>query len=147
MSYNIKHKVGIKTTAGDIYQALTTNEGLASWWTDDVTGAGDVGAVIAFRFNGGGPDFKVESLAENKQVIWAHHGNMPEAWVGTEIVFDIEPTESQCFVHFQHKNWQSDDAFFAHCNTKWGVFLLSLKDFLETGTGRPFPNDTQIDHS
>ncbi len=193
-SHNIKHKVGIKATANEIYKALTTNQGLSAWWTDDVTGAGEVGAVIAFRFNGGGPDFQVKSLIENKQVIWAHRDSMPDAWAGTEIVFDIEEAESttnegQCFVHFQHRNWQSDDAFFAHCNTraqraedlagersesegqaiifkrsceadfcskskrrearihKRAVFLLSLKDYLETGIGKPFPHDIQIDHN
>ena len=147
MSYAIQHKVGIKASAAQVYQSLTTNQGLAAWWTDDVTGAGAVGSTIAFRFNGGGPDFKVQRLTENQQVIWAHAESMPEAWNGTEIVFDIDDKGDQCFVHFQHRNWKSDDDFFAHCNTKWGVFLLSLKDYLETGAGKPFPNDIQIDHS
>ena len=34
----------------------------------------------------------------------------------------------------------------AHCSCKWAVFLLSLKDALETGKGRPFPDDIHIDH-
>lgn len=147
MRYSIQHKVGIKASAVEVYQSLTTDQGLAAWWTDDVTGAGEVGSIIAFRFNGGGPDFKVQSLTENRQVIWSHVESVPDAWNGTEIVFDIEATTAQCFVHFQHKNWQLDDAFFAHCNTKWAVFLLSLKDYLETGAGKPFPNDIQIDYS
>ena len=145
--FAIKHKVGIKASEQTIYNALTTNEGLAAWWTNDVSGAGEVGSTIAFRFNGGGPDFKVQSLTENRQVVWSHEESMPDAWNGTEIVFDIEPSAEQCFVHFQHRNWKSDDGFFAHCNTKWAVFLLSLKDYLETGAGKPFPNDIQIDHS
>jgi hypothetical protein len=28
---------------------------------------------------------------------------------------------------------------------KWATFMLSLRDYLETGKGRPFPNDIQID--
>ena len=31
-------------------------------------------------------------------------------------------------------------------NLKWAVFLMSLKDVIETGTGNPFPNDIHIDH-
>ena len=30
-----------------------------------------------------------------------------------------------------------------HCNTKWAVFLLSLKQSA-TGTGSPEPNDVKI---
>jgi hypothetical protein len=32
-----------------------------------------------------------------------------------------------------------------HCSTKWGVFLLSLKAFLETGKGAPWPNEIKLD--
>ncbi len=28
---------------------------------------------------------------------------------------------------------------------KWATFLLSLKDYVETGRGRPFPNDLKIE--
>jgi hypothetical protein len=31
-----------------------------------------------------------------------------------------------------------------HCSTKWATFLLSLKDYVEQGEGRPEPRDTKI---
>ena len=34
--------------------------------------------------------------------------------------------------------------FMHHCTTKWGTFLLSLKQLLESGTGAPEPRDVQI---
>lgn len=147
MSHSIRHKVGIQASPSAIYQALTSNEGLAKWWTHEVSGAGPVGSIITFKFNDINLTFKVSSLKKDQQIIWAHQGDMPEAWKGTHIWFDIKPGEGQCFVHFQHSNWQAADDFFAHCNTKWAVFLLSLKDYLETGQGQAFPNDVPIDHS
>jgi hypothetical protein len=36
---------------------------------------------------------------------------------------------------------------FTHCSAKWAVFLLSLKEILETGQGKASPNDILIDHS
>ncbi|WP_315983247.1 hypothetical protein [Aliamphritea spongicola] len=63
----INHQVGIAGSATDIYEALTTNEGLMDWWTSDVTGAGEVGSVIQFRFNGGGPDFQVTELIPDQR--------------------------------------------------------------------------------
>ncbi len=31
-----------------------------------------------------------------------------------------------------------------HCSTKWATFLMSLKQFAETGKGEPAPNDVRI---
>jgi len=145
--YAINHRVGIKAPVAAIYHALTTNGGLTKWWTNDVSGAGEVGAVIEFRFNGGGPDFTVIELIENKLVRWQHTGNMPDAWRGTKISFLLESEAGQVFVNFSHYHWQEPSTFMAHCSTKWAVFMLSLKAALEKGQGQPFPHDIAIDHS
>ena len=143
----INHKVGIAGSAQAIYSALTTDAGLAGWWTGDTSGAGETGSVIRFRFNGGGPDFEVVELQPERLVRWKHSGEMPDQWVGTEVIFRLQPDEGQTFVRFTHANWKEASDFMAHCSTKWAVFLLSLKDLVETGTGRPFPDDIHIDHS
>ncbi len=145
--FDINHQVGIKASPDKVYEALTTNEGLSKWWTNDTSGAGDVGSIIEFRFNGGGPDFTVFELIPNETVKWRHSGSMPEAWMGTEITFSLRVDNEQTFVRFTHSNWKEASDFMAHCSTKWAVFLISLKSSLETNVGRPFPNDIQIDHS
>ena len=61
------------------------------------------------------------------------------------VTFELEPGDRQTYVNFSHYNWQQADAFLAHCSTKWGVFMLSLKSCIETGKGRPFPDDIHID--
>ena len=144
---DINHRVGIKASPEKIYEALTTNDGLAKWWTNDISGAGGVGSIIEFRFNGGGPDFSVVELVANKTVRWKHSGNMPEPWMGTEILFQLQVEAEQTFVRFTHSDWKEPTDFMAHCSTKWAVFLISLKDAVESNQGRPFPNDMQIDHS
>jgi len=143
----INHQVGIKAPPEKIYALLTTNDGLSKWWTNDISGAGEVGSIIQFRFNGGGPDFSVTKLIPNKFVGWKHSGNMPESWMGTEILFELKADETQTFVRFTHSNWKEASDFMAHCSTKWAVFLLSLKGAVENGTGKPFPNDIHIDHT
>jgi len=145
--FDINHQVGIKASPKKIYEALTTNEGLSKWWTNDTSGAGDIGSVIEFRFNGGGPDFQVSELILNETVKWKHSGSTPEAWVGTEITFNLRVDNEQTFVRFTHSNWKISSDFMAHCSTKWAVFLISLKSALETNVGQPFPNDIKIDHS
>ena len=145
--FEINHRVGIKATPEKIYEALTTDKGLTKWWTNDISGAGEVGSIIEFRFNGGGPDFSVKELIPNKLVRWEHSGDVPEPWMGTEILFQLQVDENQTFVRFTHSLWKESTDFMAHCSTKWAVFMISLKDYVEKNQGKPFPNDTQIDHS
>ena len=55
IGFDILHKVGIRASSeGEVYQALTTIEGLCAWWTGDTRGESKVGSVLQFRFNGGG---------------------------------------------------------------------------------------------
>ena len=145
--FDIIHQIGVKSTPQKIYELLTTDKGLSQWWTHETSGAGSVGSVIVFKFNDIALPFEVTELVPNKKVVWKHQGQMPEAWKGTKIVFNLVEAENQTVVRFSHKNWDKSSDFMAHCCTKWAVFLLSLKDSVEKGKGNPFPNDIQIDHS
>lgn len=142
----IIHRVGIAGSVNEVYNALTTDEGLSRWWTTDTSGAGNVGSIIKFRFDGVGPDFQVVEQQTNSIVRWRHSGDMPGPWVGTEISFHLTNGGGQTYVRFAHSKWQEPSDFMAHCSTKWAVFLLSLKEAIETGKGKPFPNDVHIDH-
>lgn len=141
----IRHRVGINGSADAIYRLLTTDEGLARWWTTDTRGAGEPGSVIHFRFGDDGPRFEVVELVADRLVRWRHRGELPEAWMGTEVRFRIEAEEKQTFVNFSHANWRLADDFLAHCSTKWAMFMMSLKAAIETGRGQPFPDDVHID--
>ena len=142
----IIHRIGIACSPGEVYKTLTTDDGLCQWWTSDTTGAGDVGSIIEFRFNGMGPDFEVIDLKPESLVRWRHTGKMPGPWTGTEVSFQLSYNGKQTYVLFSHSNWMERTDFMAHCSTKWAVFLLSLKEAIETGKGRPHPNDIHIDH-
>ena len=141
----IRHRVGIKGSPADVYALLTTDAGLSKWWTTDTRGAGDVGSIIEFRFGDSGPDFEVVELVPDRCVRWRHTGEMPTAWKGTEVLFELHDDGKQTLLNFSHYNWAEADEFLAHCSTKWGVFMLSIKTCIETGHGRPFPDDVHID--
>ena len=141
----IRHRVGIRGSAAEIYALLTTDSGLSRWWTTDTNGAGPVGSIIEFRFGGGGPDFAVIELIPNRLVRWRHSGDMPEDWKGSEISFELQEEKRQTLVSFRHYNWARSDEFLAHCSTKWGVFMMSIKSCIETGKGQPYPDDVHID--
>ncbi len=141
----IKHRVGIKGSTEQIYSLLTTDTGLSRWWTSDTRGAGDVGSVIHFRFGQTEVKFEVIELVPERLVGWRHSGDMPPDWKGSKITFELEQQDKQTILLFSHYDWQNSDAFLAHCNTKWGVFMMSIKACIETGVGNPYTDDVAID--
>ncbi|PCJ21135.1 MAG: polyketide cyclase [Candidatus Cloacimonadota bacterium] len=143
----IGHQVGIGASAEIVYRALTVDSELSKWWTTDTLGAGEVGSIIKFRFNGHGPDMKIIRLISNKLVEWECVGGGPDIWIGTLVSFQLIEKEKQILVNFKHSNWQDQSDFMNHCSMKWAVFLLSLKDLIEKGVGSPFPDDISINHS
>jgi uncharacterized protein YndB with AHSA1/START domain len=142
--FDILHRVGVQGGTPDkVYDALTTIDGLAGWWTEDTKGGTDVGGVIAFRFPAGGFDMEVLELQPAKRVTWRVVDG-PEEWIGTTIDWNLRQDGDYTTVLFKHQGWREPVEFMHHCSTKWGSYLMSLKSAVETGTGAPAPGDVQI---
>jgi uncharacterized protein YndB with AHSA1/START domain len=145
---DILHRVGIKASSGDVYEALATRDGLAGWLTADTQGDGKVGGVIKLRFSvdgrqAGDVDVKVLELHPAERVSWQVVGG-PAEWVGTKVTFGLKQEGDYSIVLFQHLDWKEPVEFMYHCSTKWATFLMSLKALVETGKGAPNPGDVQI---
>lgn len=148
---DIIHRVGIKSPAEQVYKALTTITGLAGWWTEEVEGEEKFGGKIEFRFRAESGDLKgkmimeVRELEESENVKWSCVDG-PDEWVGTEITFQLSEQDDQTIMLFGHRNWREATEFTYHCSMKWAVFLLSLREYVETGKGKPSPHDLKIDN-
>jgi uncharacterized protein YndB with AHSA1/START domain len=142
---DILHRVGMRTPAPEkVYEALTTVDGLAGWWTDDTKGNPDVGGVLQFRFPPvGGFDMEVLETKPGEKVSWRVVDG-PEEWIGTTIDWQLRQDGDWTIVLFQHRGWAEPVEFMHHCSTKWASYLLSLKSLVETGDGAPAPRDVQI---
>lgn len=145
---DILHKIGIESSSPEqVYKALTTREGLRGWWTDDTQGKFNVGGVIQFRFKlkdaEGGIDMKVLELHPAKSVLWEVVAGPPE-WIGTKVSWELRQEGDWTVILFKHQGWKEAVEFMHHCSTKWATFLLSLRDWLESGKGAPTPHDIKI---
>jgi uncharacterized protein YndB with AHSA1/START domain len=144
---DILHRIGATASPEAVYAALTTIDGLAGWWTEDTTGDPEVGGVIRFRFAGApepsGFDMLVLEAKPDERVLWEVVAG-PEEWVGTRVGFELSQEDDYTVVMFRHDGWQEAVPFMFHCSTKWGAFLMSLKQLVETGSGQPAPNDVRI---
>jgi len=88
---------------------------------------------------------KVVALDSNKKVQWKCLEGPPD-WIGTDFTFDLSEADGQTILLFGHCNWKEATESLAHCSMKWAIFLLSLKDLVLTGKGKPSPHDIKIDN-
>jgi uncharacterized protein YndB with AHSA1/START domain len=148
---NIIHKVGIRAPVAQVYAAVATTQGVAGWWSEETTGVAEPGGRIDVHFRKpdgeilGGMGMRVTQLAPDNEVRWRFESG-PDEWIGTDAVFKLSRDGDYTVVLFSHENWREQVEFMAHCSTKWATFMMSLKDYVETGKGRPAPHDVKIDN-
>ncbi|MGF0115141.1 SRPBCC family protein [Promicromonospora sp. Marseille-Q5078] len=142
---DILHRIGAETpTPETMYDALTTVDGLARWWTEKTTGDAGLGGTVEFRFPDGGFVMEVVEAVPQQRVVWRVVDG-PEEWVGTTIEWDLRQDGDFTIVLFAHRGWREPVEFMHHCSTKWATFLVSLKALVEGGDAAPSPRDVKID--
>jgi uncharacterized protein YndB with AHSA1/START domain len=143
---NITHKIATPAAVSTVRDALTTVAGLSGWWTSDTSGDPGAGGTLRFRFGGQGPDMRVEQNDDHR-VLWRVVAG-PQEWLETTVEFRLEDQDDgKTALYFAHAGWAGETPFHYHCSMKWASFLLSLKQYVELGQGRPFPDDIQIEEA
>lgn len=135
----ILHTVDIASTPANIYEALTTQEGLAGWWSRKVAADVREGGVINFTFlRNFNPDMKITLLEETKLVCWECVGGH-EPWQDNKFRFEIEQRGDGSILFFrQEYTKELNDEEYGRYNCNWGFYLDSLRLLVETGRGKPY---------
>ena len=130
-------EVPIAATPERVYTAITEQSGLSSWWTPEVEAEPRVGSIAEFRFGGGRFVVKMEitELEPTRGVRWAVKQGAPE-WASTSVSWELAPTAG-CAGALWAPWVSSVEGSFANVNFNWAFYVCSLKDYLETGRGRP----------
>lgn len=136
MSTAIRINVVIKASPAHVYEAVTTQEGLAGWWCKQTTAKPEEGFVNVFLFGQFRNEMKITGLSPGKKVDWQCIQSIDE-WVNTNLSFDLEDKDGKTLLRFTHGNWREATDMYAACTYDWGRFIKSLKDYCETGTGTP----------
>lgn len=139
----IIHVTPIKKPRPDVFRALTTQAGLSSWWSKDVTAEARAGSVVHFRFLGDfNTDMEITTLDEPSLVKWrcvSGHDN----WKNNEFEFRLDETSDATRLMFiQSYSRELDDVQYGIYNFNWGFYLDSLRLYCEQGKGKPFDPKT-----
>jgi uncharacterized protein YndB with AHSA1/START domain len=129
----IFHKVLIQADAHIIYDAITTQKGLSSWWIEDCDAKAETGYVNTFSIEGyDSTKMKIKKLSPDKKVVWKCVAGDKE-WKGTKLTFTISKDENASILKFKHAKWKKQSDFYATCNFHWARHLLILKNYCEKG--------------
>ena len=135
---DIRHNVFIDCKPEKIFEALTTKKGIQGWWTIDTVIESKIGSTAEFIFgNRYHNKMKITDLQPGKRVAWSCFEGDRE-WIGTDFTFDLEEKEGETLLRFGQNNWKAQTDFYAFCNFQWGQYMVSLKNYCETGNGKPF---------
>jgi uncharacterized protein YndB with AHSA1/START domain len=140
MAGPLMHMVQIDADANKIYEALSTEKGLASFWTADTHAEPKVGSIAKFGFHGPVLEMTIDELKPGKRVRWSTRGGFPE-WKGTSVTWDIKPAKNGGHeVTFNHDGWPEElaPADLASVNYTWGRVVGRLKDYAESGKAVPY---------
>ncbi len=138
MTYSIKHLFHIDAPKEKVFEAISTINGLAGWWTVQTSGSAAPGGMIEFRFaDMGGPDMKVTEVKTNEKIEWECTAS-PHGWVGHRFTIALDDNEGKTRVRFSHDGWDRQDDFYAICSFSWGRYMESLRQLCQTGNGQAF---------
>lgn len=147
---DIIHRISIQAPLARVHAAISTVEGVAGWWTREASGQAEPNDAVQVTFRSpdgdtlGKMEFEITERSAPQRVQWRFTSG-PAEWLGTDVTFDLSQVGNQTVILFGHRNWREAVEFTAHCSMKWATFLLSLRDLVETGRGKPAPNDLKID--
>jgi hypothetical protein len=134
-------------TPDEAFAAITDVRG---WWSGEIEGRTDeLGATFTYRYQ----DIhrstqQITELVPGRRVGWhvvdGYLGFVADKteWTGTDITFDITPTDSGTQVRFTHVGLAPDVECFDSCSSAWGFYITgSLRNLIANGQGEPNPKE------
>jgi uncharacterized protein YndB with AHSA1/START domain len=134
--------IDLHAQAPTIVDAVTTKEGLASFWTSNSIAEPEVGFEARFGFSDAPVPLRMRvDRIEGTEVAWTCLGDFP-MWEGTTVTWCLVPEEEHggTTVHFRHAGFPDEQPEweFAAIAQTWAGILGRLKALAETGAAEPF---------
>jgi hypothetical protein len=135
-------RMPVEAEPKQIYEHLSTSEGVNAWWSNHTEGPDGVGSTMKVAFPDAPITFDFEVIDETpgERVAWRCLAGPPE-WIGHDIAFDIHTdADGNTSVLFSQGDWKSTEESFPFIAYSWAQILPRLKKLSETGERDPFFN-------
>jgi uncharacterized protein YndB with AHSA1/START domain len=144
MTNDYTNRVHIAATPERVFGVLTDAAEYARWWAP-ATGTATARGELRITFDNIEAPLvvRVAEARHPETVAWdvLDCAFLPD-WVGTRPVFTLGAgTDGGCDVRFRHEGLSQKLECYEMCRAGWDQYLPSLRDYIETGAGRPFTRD------
>ena len=130
---DILHDFFIKATPEQVYDMVSTGEGLDRWWTKRAKGEAMAGKEFVLWFS---PEYDWRARVTHAQRATSFEIVMTRSdddWHDTRIRFEFERLEGGTRVRFAHSGWAEASEHFRVSSYCWAMYLRLLKRYLEKG--------------
>ncbi|HMB91307.1 MAG TPA: SRPBCC domain-containing protein [Rhodothermales bacterium] len=136
---DILHDFPIFAPPQQVFEAITSPAGLATWWTTENT-AGDPVPGTTYEL-GFGPSYHwqadVRKSVPASEIEW-EFTEADEEWRGTRVGFRLVPGADRTQVHFYHTGWPEATTSYRNSSFCWAMYLRLLKRYVEHGEVVPY---------
>ncbi len=123
-----------------VFEAFTTLDGIAGWWTEQVSGSGAQGGELTLAFpNSDGPRvvLHVDTAERDSSIVWSVRAVPPlpawEEWAGTRIVVRLQSADGGTRMEFEHEGLHQGMHCYDTCSRGWDHGLAMLRSYVGTG--------------
>lgn len=142
----ISYDFQTKAPSGEVYAAVSTQDGYAGWWCRTCSVDSRVGGKAEFRFYRSTAviTFGFDRLDRDRAVAMTcfrtkstNLGMPVDRWKGTTMEWTLAPlADGGTQVRFKHANW--DGSWLEQIKQVWGKYMESLRSYLDAGAGMPY---------
>ncbi|HEV2855285.1 MAG TPA: SRPBCC domain-containing protein [Thermoanaerobaculia bacterium] len=146
MATTIHHQVSINAPVAKVYEAISTADGISTWWDKQTPVQTDRGLVLEHN---PGPEhgivkLRVVELVPDKRVEWECISTHPESspasvWTGTHFIFELAERDDIAgritILDFYQTGYDERSEFFGFNNSAWGQVVQNLKQVVESQRG------------
>ncbi len=136
----IHHLFHIQKPVADVFRAISSQEGISSWYTRTDHFEAVVGATFPLHFGELAFTFEITECIENQRITWkCIEATMP--LVGHSMTYALDENDGKTRVRFTHVGFTEADDFMANMNFSSAKYLESLRQYCQTGNGEAFGSE------
>lgn len=121
-----------------VFTTLTNVTEFAAWWAP-AEGSADDGELRVVPDGIPAMVFQVRASAPAAEVTWHVAASRLAEWIGTTVHITARPAaDGGSDVTIRHEGLTPQLECYDFSRTSWETYLESLRDYIQTGTGRPY---------
>lgn len=138
----------VDKTSDEVFNAINN---VRSWWSGEITGDSNrAGAEFTYRYKDVHESRqKLSEFESGRKIVWhvidanLSFSEDPREWIGTDIIFEIQPKGGKTELHFTHAGLVPTFDCYDACSNGWDVFINgNLRNYIATGEVQPNPFET-----